>query len=206
MPASLAFDDYLDAINTAAARLREDTLNLPEEQFVPTCREWSALQLIAHTGMVHRWAAGIVSGTLNRDNVDAATEEFQDEGMQQPDPGAWLLAGADNLTRVLQSAPDDLDVFFFLNDAPAPKLAWARRQCHETTIHAFDALAARLGQIPSSHDADLDIAVALDGIDELLRGFAARRHEELRTSRPVSVVIEATDAQQTWTVRLSAIR
>ena len=39
-------------------------------------------------------------------------------------------------------APVDLEAFVFLNDAPAPRQFWARRQCHETTIHAVDMSGA----------------------------------------------------------------
>lgn len=203
MPASLTFDEYVEGLNTAAARLCEDTADIPEEQFVPTCREWSALQLVAHTGMVHRWATGILLGELNSSNVTAATEAFQNEGLQSKTPGSWLRAGADALTRTLVAAPDDLERYFFLNDAPPAKLAWARRQCHETTIHAFDGLAARLGQVPAAAKADIDTRLAVDGIDELLRGFATRSRETLRTPRPATVVIEPTDAENAWTVTLS---
>ena len=45
-------------------------------------------------------------------------------------------------------APDDVEALVFLNDAPAPREFWARRQCHETTMHAVDALAASLGRPP----------------------------------------------------------
>ncbi|GGB40140.1 hypothetical protein GCM10011492_33700 [Flexivirga endophytica] len=202
MPASLALDDYLAALNTAATQLRDDTAALRDEE-VPTCRDWSTLQLIAHTGMVHRWATGIITGTINRHNADAATEWFHNEGMQQDDAGAWLLAGVELLTHALHDAPEDLEVFFFLNDAPPPRLAWARRQCHETTIHAVDGLAARLGRIPSAADAAVEPTVALDGIDELLTGFVTRSHQELRSPRPATVVVEPTDADRAWTLRLS---
>ncbi|WP_265447477.1 maleylpyruvate isomerase family mycothiol-dependent enzyme [Flexivirga meconopsidis] len=202
MPASLALDDYLDGLATAAARLREDTTDLPDESVVPTCPQWSALQLVAHTGMVHRWATAIIRGDEHAQapSYSAALEE---DGMQQPDPGGWLLAGADALELTLREAPDDLDVFFFLRDAPKPRLAWARRQCHETTIHAFDGLAARLGQVPTAADAELAPRIAADGIDELLRGFATRRGESLRTSRLITVAIQPSDVEQSWTLRLS---
>lgn len=203
MPATLSFDDYVDALHTATSRLCEATAGLPDERAVPTCPGWSARQLIAHLGMVHRWAAGIVRGELNSSNADAATRSFDAEGLGVEDPGAWLLSGADDLSRALREAADDLDRFFFLNDAPRAKLAWARRQCHETTIHAVDALSARLGRIPTAADAGIAAELAVDGIDELLRGFATRRRQTLGTPRPLAVVVDATDAERAWTLRLS---
>lgn len=203
MPASLTLPTYLDGLTTAAARLREDTTETSRDAPVPTCAQWSALQLLVHTGVAHRWASGTVRGTVTRENTRTATEAFEDEGMSQEDPGNWLLAGVDDLSMALQEAPEDLNVFFFLNEAPAPRQAWARRQCHETTIHAFDGLAARYGYIPKASDADIDPQIAADGIDEILCGFATRKRQDLRTSSAVTVAIRPDDVDAAWTLHLS---
>lgn len=202
MPAMLEFDDYLDVLYTAAERLSEHALDI-SDQPVPTCRDWNVRQLVAHTGMVHRWAAGVIRGEIDARNASAATDRFEVDGMLVDDPGGWLLAGAGDLAQALEEAPDDLERFFFLNDAPPTKIAWARRQCHETSIHAVDGLGARLGQVPTAAETEILAAVGTDGIDELLLGFATRDREELRTSSAVSVVLEATDVGRSWTMRLS---
>ena len=67
----------------------------------------------------------------------------------------------------------------FLNDAPAPREFWARRQAHETTIHMVDALAASLGRVPTADEAGIGPPLAVDGIDELLRGFFTRGRSKL---------------------------
>lgn len=205
MAVSLEFDDCVNALYSATERLRGDTVDIPEDSLVPTCPGWTARQLLAHTGMVHRWAARIIRGDDDSVDADRPTAELEEEGMLADDPGAWLLAGAGDLVHALESAPDDLDRPFFLNDAPPAKLAWARRQCHETTIHAFDGLTARFGGVPTAAAADVDVDVAVDGIDELLRGFATRRREDLRTTSgsAVSVVVQASDVERSWTLRLS---
>lgn len=200
MPASLAFDTYVEALETAAIRLSEDTAGLPDTRPVPTCEDWSTRELIAHLGMVHRWAAGTVRGDPHG---GSDTDAVEAEGMRVADTGAWLRAGADALADALRSAPEDLDVAFFLNDAPAPRSAWARRQCHETTIHAVDGLSARLGRVPLAAEVGIDADVAADGIDELLRGFATRDTKKLHLdSGTHHVLVRPTDVARSWTMHL----
>ncbi len=71
------------------------------------------------------------------------------------------------LVQTLRDAPGDLACFTFL-PAPSPLAFWARRQAHETAIHRGDAQAACRAA------GSFDPALALDGIDEILTGFAAR--------------------------------
>jgi hypothetical protein len=66
-------------------------------------------------------------------------------------------------------------------------------------VHRFDAESAR-GGTPSAITADF----AVDGIDELLRGFHARHKSRVRTDPPRVLRVRATDVQDAvWTVRLS---
>ena len=88
----------------------------------------------------------------------------------------------------------------FLNDAPGPRAFWARRQCHETTIHSVDALAAALGRYPTSADTAIDPAVAVDGIDELLAGFMTRNKSRLRSESPMVVGVVAEESPTGWLV------
>ena len=89
----------------------------------------------------------------------------------------------------------------FLADAPAPREFWARRQCHETTIHAVDALAAQLGRLPRAADAEwIADEVALDGIDELLTGFVTRPRSRLRAPDPHRVTVVPDRGPLAWTV------
>jgi hypothetical protein len=91
----------------------------------------------------------------------------------------------------------------FLADAPPPREFWARRQCHETTIHAVDALSAVLGRYPRAADTWIARDVALDGIDELLTGFLPRPMSRLRTDEPTTIAVLPDDADQRWLVAVS---
>jgi uncharacterized protein (TIGR03083 family) len=163
---------------------------------VPTTPDWTVRQLVAHQGMVHRWAAAIVRGE------PADTDAFEADGLRTADPVEWLRDGALELTRAISDAPEDLDVLVFLADAGPARQFWARRQCHETTIHAIDALAAALGRRPRAAETWISTEVAVDGIDELLTGFITRTGSRLRSDEPMTISVRPTDSDRSWLVRV----
>jgi uncharacterized protein (TIGR03083 family) len=164
---------------------------------VPTTPDWDVRRLVAHQGLVHRWATATVLGERIDDDA------VEREGLEAEDPVSWLRAGGDRLIEVIEVAPADLQAMVFLADAPAPREFWARRQCHETTIHAVDALAAALGRYPVAADTWLERDLALDGIDELLTGFLPRPRSRLRTPEPTTVAVLPDDAVERWLVTVS---
>ncbi|MFG2630980.1 maleylpyruvate isomerase family mycothiol-dependent enzyme [Streptomyces sp. NPDC048473] len=159
---------------------------------VPTCPGWQVRDLLRHTGMVHRWATAFV--------VEGHTSYHPDGGepdLAGPELLDWFREGHGLLVDALAAAPAGLECWTFM-PAPSPLAFWARRQAHETTIHRVDAESARggrLSQVAADH--------AVDGIDELLRGFHARPKSKVRTDTPRSLRVRATDTDATWTVRLS---
>ena len=92
-------------------------------------------------------------------------------------------------------------MWFFLKDSPGPRQGWARRQCHETTIHAVDAMAAARGSVPAAAETWIHAELAADGVDELLMGFVPRRRSGLELPEPRTVVVRTTDTRQAWTLR-----
>jgi len=148
--------------------------------------------------MVHRWATDCVRG--RRHDTDA----YETEGLESDDPVLWLRQGGHRLVAALQEAPTDLEAPVFLNHAPAPRLFWARRQCHETTIHSVDAPATALGRMPTAEETWVTTQVALDGIDELLLGFLTRPQAKLRSEEPLTFAIRPTDVARSWLVRVSS--
>jgi uncharacterized protein (TIGR03083 family) len=166
---------------------------------VPTCRGWSVRLLLAHQGMVHRWARANLLGH------DCHPPTWNAEGQQVDDPVAWLAEGAAELVATLETVPDDVRAMVFLKDAPAPRVFWARRQCHETTIHAVDALAAHLGRHPTPEEARwVDDAVALDGVDELLTGFVTRGRSRFAGTGPLAFVVQPEKGGRSWVVEIDA--
>ncbi len=170
----LDFSECLEGIRGALAGFIAYSRRAGLDAPVPTAPEWNVRQLIAHQGAVHRWAVANLHGKTP--DVDA----YEAEGLSAADPVNWLHDGGLRLIRALQDAPEDLEAMVFLNNAPVPRQFWARRQCHETTIHSVDALAASLGRVPRATETEITREIALDGIDELLNGFHTREKSRLR--------------------------
>jgi uncharacterized protein (TIGR03083 family) len=169
------------------------------EARVPTCPDWTVLDLVAHQGMVHRWAAALVSGERPTGEEVAA---YEASGREADHPLGWLADGAVELVRSISEAPDDLTTLVFLDDAPSGRAFWARRQCHETTMHAVDALAASLGRAPQAGEVWIDPELAGDGIDELLGGFLTRPRSRLRCDEEALLVVRPDDLVDWWEVSM----
>ena len=169
------------------------------EARVPTCPDWTVLDLVAHQGMVHRWAAALLRGERPTDEEVAA---YEASGRESDDSLAWLGEGATALGEAVTGAPGDVTAPVFLNDAPTAREFWARRQCHETTIHAVDALAASLGRAPRPDEVWIDRELAGDGIDELLGGFLTRPRSRLRCDDEATLVVCPEDLSEWWEVSM----
>ncbi len=196
MPTHLALDQHLAGLHAAMLAFARHAGRAGLDVDVPSCPEWTVRRLVGHQGAVHRWA----SGSLRGQDVDkAATAKA---GRSSADPVEWLRDGAIALVRTLATVDDDVEAPVFLRDAPPPRRFWARRQCHETTVHAVDALAADLGRLPRAEETWIDHEVALDGIDELLLGILPGARSRLRSAEPLTLAVDVADADRGYTVRV----
>jgi uncharacterized protein (TIGR03083 family) len=167
-----------DLMATAADKVGADTP-------IPSCPEWCMRDLVRHQGEVHRWATAILRDRLQRPDVPEPGWPDDDELV------SWFRDGCAALVGVLDAADTDLDCFAFL-PAPSAVHFWARRQAHETGIHRADAELA-VGPV-----TPFDAGVAVDGIEEMLYGFASRSRSKLRSPTPVTLSLHATDADAAW--------
>ena len=197
MPTFLTFDQHLAALRSSAAALRAAAATAGLDAKVPTCPTWDVRQLVAHQGMVHRWAAANLLGER-----DHKTSESHAAAEAAPDLLEWFSAGVDALIDTVLATAEDAKAMVFLNDAPPPRWFWARRQAHETTIHSVDALAAVLGRWPATADVSLDPVLAADGIDELLCGFITRGQGGLPAAEPYTLLVSTADTGHAWTLRI----
>lgn len=167
---------------------------------VPSCPDWDVRDLLRHLSLIHLWAAAHVvcrATTLGVDDLTELSSAWPDLAEFWPDDeqlAAYYLATNANLVRELSTAQPDIAALTFL-PAPSPLAMWARRQCHELTIHRIDAEQAADDVTP------IDAAVAADGIDELLAAFAPRETEfpldEART-----MLVETSDTHDHWRLTL----
>ncbi|MEU9975304.1 maleylpyruvate isomerase family mycothiol-dependent enzyme [Streptomyces sp. NPDC051014] len=161
---------------------------------VPACPDWRVRDLLRHTGTIHRWATGFVA------DAESGPRPIPDPpDLDGTDLTTWFRDGHRVLVETLAGAPRDVTCWtFHPAPVPSPLVFWLRRQAHETTVHRYDAEAARGGPVsPVATD------FAVDGIDELLRGFHARPRSRVRSEYPRVLHVRAADRDEAWTVRLS---
>jgi uncharacterized protein (TIGR03083 family) len=190
---------YVDALEREGAAFACAAERAGPDAQVPTCPEWTVRELVRHVGYVHRWAATYVrearTVVLDDDEEDAAVGAMPDDA----DLFGWFRDGHAALVGTLRSAPDDLRCWHFLT-APSPLAFWARRQAHETAIHRADAQSAAAEPVPF---AGVPAEFAVDGVDELLLCFYARKGGRLRADEPRRLLVQAIDVPDAaWTVEI----
>lgn len=185
---------YVDELEQDGQLLADGAERAGLEAALPTCPGWTVADLLAHIGHVHRWAASHVNGEP-KESANAVRHE--------PPEGAdllqWFRDGHATVVAALRDAPIDLRCWTFL---PAESCLefWARRQAHETAVHRVDAERA------SGAESPLPPAFAADGIDELLRGFAAHPRRGTNVDPPRTLLVSPTDTDGGWRFRLGPDR
>jgi uncharacterized protein (TIGR03083 family) len=191
----MPFDGCLEVIAESGAELAARAGVAGLDAAVPTCPDWTVADLVAHQGMVHRWAAA----TLRLDETPVPDEAEILRTVPAEQLLGWFMDGVRALLQTLRSVDSEVPAPVFLKDAPPPRHFWARRQAHETTMHAVDALGAALGRVPTASEAGIDPDVAVDGVDELLTGFFPRGRSKLGGEmEPLPVAVVPTDSDRRW--------
>ncbi|SDN72162.1 maleylpyruvate isomerase N-terminal domain-containing protein [Lentzea jiangxiensis] len=186
--------DFVAQIESQTSSLRSSALKAGPDAPVPSCPEWTVLDLVRHIAEVHTWAAeAVVTGPAgSRPGWPQSPQDFDDVF-------SWWDNGFSLLVDRLREVPADRPAWTFQGSGLAG--FWARRQAHETSIHRLDADLATGQELPP---LVFDPEFAADGVDEYLTVLVGRRIE---LGFPVTatgrLLVHAADAGRTWELRLT---
>ena len=191
---------YLDVLEAEGAllALTAQTSGLAGE--VPFCPGWRMRELVTHVGWVYRWVATVVGDRRTEPPTQAERSALSD-----PDPADdqgvldRLRFAHATIVTMLRDAPPDLACWTPW-PAPPSRDFWIRRQVHESLVHRVDAQNAARGTVAGGDQ--LPAALAADGVDEMICGFAVR-YQQLRADRPGTLALRATDTGGSWWARLT---
>lgn len=187
--------DFVAQIETQASLMRSAAVQAGPDAAVPSCPEWTVLDLVRHQAAVHEWAgkAILTAPEAGPPEWPKAPEDFE-EAL------TWWDSAVSTLLQRLRDTPGDRPAWTF--DGTNRAGWWARRQAHETSIHRLDA------ELATGHDVPtllFDSEFAADGIDEWLTVMVPRQLQKGRKiERTGRLLVHAADAGRTWEVVLTA--
>lgn len=197
MEKTLDFPELLRLIDERATAFRAAVASAPSLHVqVPTCPEWTLLDLVQHMGDGRlAWAATVAAGpdAPEKSAAEGAPAMPQEREAQL----AWLAASTQELLEALRDAGPDRGCWTWWGDSQSPQTcgAVARHQLQQFAVHTYDA------QLTLGAPKPLPDEVALDGVDEFLSTCCATTapwpHE------PATVDYHATEGRS-WRLRLSA--
>jgi uncharacterized protein (TIGR03083 family) len=165
---------------------------------VPFCPGWTGRDLALHLAGVYRWVTAMVAHRM----PEPPDKDLRAGLYADPDPADdagvverlnLALAG---VVDVLRTGPADL-ACWTIWPGHTPRDFWIRRQLHETVVHRVDAQNLGRSEADAVGGAELDTAVAVDGVDEMMIGFSGR-YRTLRHPEPRTLAVYATDADASW--------
>ncbi len=199
----LTNDQRIAAIERECDRIIDLATPSNLDRPVPSCPDWTYLDLVKHLARVYSWAGSIVEGQLGE-------PPSREELARRPDNVShvdWLADRLDFVTRALRTTPETASVWNFGQDSPGNPAWWARRQMNETIIHRVDAESAadheRSTAGAGATSTPVDPQVAADIVDEVLEllRFEEVEPDDMHQADGIWVHLHATDASGAeWTV------
>jgi uncharacterized protein (TIGR03083 family) len=180
------------ATRTAFERVAGESPDLSVH--VPSCPDWTVLDLVHHLASSYRRVRSHVSR-----GVTSRPEEQTDQAPAELPTGAaaiqWWADEFGQLVELLDKLDLQLPAW---NWAPRAKQAgfWHRRMAHETAVHRWDAQTA-VGQVEP-----IDAKLAADGVAEVLDTLLPAGRQRGPSDQAGVVQLVSTDPAHTWFVRL----
>ncbi|MBV9411687.1 MAG: maleylpyruvate isomerase family mycothiol-dependent enzyme [Acidimicrobiia bacterium] len=154
----MEYAEHVEAIERSAAAFARVIMRSDPDARVPTCPDWTLLDLAKHHGRgMGFWTHVLCEGT---GRPKPAIEE--DPG---PAPTLWFTRMASGLVGEFRGTPPETEVWTWYPGDRSARFA-ARRMAHETGIHRFDAQTA-IGK-----PEPIDPVLAADGIEEIFEMVA----------------------------------
>jgi uncharacterized protein (TIGR03083 family) len=189
----MTHDEHCDELDREIDRFVEGLALADPAAPVPSCPDWTVLDLTQHLGTVHRWATRLVS--------DRSPSRIPWTGLVHDDDvfdARWLREGGRALVEALRSADPDEAMWAWGTDQHVR--FWSRRQLHETFVHRLDL------ELATGASSFVDPSIAFDAIDEFLANMKADRDisPRARDERDTELFrIRSTSPEGEWSVRLT---
>ena len=194
----LTLDALGEALGAASTVLRANAMAAGLDAPVPTCPGWTVLDLVAHQGMVHRWAAshlrGEPSSRPNRSSARGASRPTSSAGSTTARPRSCRRSSTRRTTSTRSSS-----------SRTPPHRACSGLGGSATRRRSTPSTRSGPGSggRPRADETWIRPAVALDGIDELLVGFVTRRREGASPGSPTRLLVRPDSADVAWLVDLA---
>ena len=162
---------------------------------VLTCPDWTIRELAEHTAGLYRWSTRLVADSIVVETWRSQMPIEYPAGDDEVAP--WFTAGIAAMIDAFSAAPLDRRVWAWGADPQAR--FWPRRMLHETVVHFADLL------VTVGRELDIDIAIAVDGVDEFLTNLPCTTRwgapvDRLRGAGE-TMVLQPSDTTDRWRVR-----
>lgn len=192
----MEYAEHIEAIDREAARITAGLSAGPMELGVPTCPEWTLVDLATHLGQV----CGLWS------HVICEARGLPKAPFREPDPverraasfATWFRDQAALLVSMLGATDPRQEVWTFdPNNNSAAFIA--RRVANELAVHRVDV------QLTRGEPQPIEGSLAVDGIDEIFEMITAwrREHPDTGSGKGESLQLSVTEPVAEWLVRLT---
>lgn len=169
---------------------------------VPTCPDWTAVDLLKHLTQVHDFWAAVIGDRLTGEQVGALEENRAALPESVTDLLPLRAAATDALLTALASREPSDEAWSWFPPDQSVDFTW-RMQTHEATMHRVDAELTAGSPI-----SRIDAAVAADGIDHVVAVMWAWVPADAERHTTGTLELRATDTGQSWlldTIRWSGM-
>ncbi|MFJ8850414.1 maleylpyruvate isomerase N-terminal domain-containing protein [Streptomyces sp. NPDC102437] len=199
MAKTLEFPVLLRLIDERSAAFRAAVASAPGlDAQVPSCPDWTLLDLVRHLGGVHRfWATVVAAGPADAPPAERSAQLSSTAPQEREALLAWAAESTELLLGALREAGPDRGCWTWWAGSQSPQTsgAVARHQAQEAMVHTYDA------QITADAPQPLPAEAALDGVDEFLSTCCAGPYTW--PYEPAVVDYHATEGRS-WRLSLSA--